>query len=78
MKRTTLAGIALAVTAGLGLTGCAGAAGPAEPQAAEGKTRLTVSVWNYEGTPEFKALFDGYEAAHPDVDIEPVDILADD
>jgi multiple sugar transport system substrate-binding protein len=78
MKRTTLAGIALAETAGLGLTGCAGAAGPAEPQAAEGKTRLTVSVWNYEGTPEFKALFDGYEAAHPDVDIEPVDILADD
>jgi multiple sugar transport system substrate-binding protein len=78
MKRTTLAAIALAVTAGLGLTGCAGAAGPAEPKAAEGKTRLTVSVWNYEGTPEFKALFDGYEAANPNVDIEPVDILADD
>ena len=78
MKRTTLAAIALAVTAGLGLTGCAGAAGPAEPHSQDGKTRLTVSVWNYEGTPEFKALFDGYEAANPDVDIEPVDILADD
>ena len=78
MKRTTLAAIALAVTAGLGLTGCAGAAGPAEPQSQDGKTRLTVSVWNDEGTPEFKALFDGYEAANPDVDIEPVDILADD
>ena len=78
MKRTTLAAIALAVTAGLGLTGCAGAAGPAEPQSQDGKTRLTVSVWNYEGTSEFKALFDGYEAANPDVDIEPVDILADD
>ncbi|MDR6989730.1 multiple sugar transport system substrate-binding protein [Paenarthrobacter nitroguajacolicus] len=78
MKRTTLAAIALAVTAGLGLTGCAGAAGPAEQPAANGKTKLTVSVWNYEGTPEFKALFDGYEAANPTVDIEPVDILADD
>ncbi|BCW77380.1 sugar ABC transporter substrate-binding protein [Arthrobacter sp. NicSoilB11] len=78
MKRTTLAAIALAVTAGLGLTGCAGAAGPAEPQSQDGKTRLTVSVWNYEGTPEFKALFDSYEAANPKVDIEPVDILADD
>lgn len=78
MKRTTLAAIALAVTAGLGLTGCAGAAGPAEPQGQDGKTRLTVSVWNYEGTPEFKALFDAYEAANPKVDIEPVDILADD
>jgi multiple sugar transport system substrate-binding protein len=47
-------------------------------QAANGKTKLTVSVWNYEGTPEFKALFDSYEAANPNVDIEPVDILADD
>lgn len=78
MKRTTLAAIALAVTAGFGLTSCAGAAGTAEPQGEDGKTRLTVSVWNYEGTPEFKALFDGYEAANPDIDIEPVDILADD
>ncbi|MFE5837619.1 ABC transporter substrate-binding protein [Arthrobacter sp. NPDC056493] len=78
MKRTTLAAIALAVTAGLGLTGCAGAAGPAETGSQDGKTKLTVSVWNYEGTPEFKALFDGYEASHPNVDIEPVDILADD
>ncbi|WP_285240539.1 sugar ABC transporter substrate-binding protein [Pseudarthrobacter sp. MEB009] len=78
MKRTTLAALALAVTAGLGLTGCAGAAGPAEEQGQEGKTRLTVSVWNYEGTPEFKALFDSYEAANPAIDIEPVDILADD
>src|SRR4029453_2373041 len=77
MKRTTLAAIALAVTAGLGMTGCAGAAGPAEPQGKDGKTRLTVSVWNYEGTPEFKALFDSYEAANPNIDIEPVDILAD-
>lgn len=78
MKRTTLAAIALAATASLGLTACAGAAGPAETADAGGKTTLSVSVWNYEGTPEFKALFDGYEAAHPDVNIEPVDILADD
>ncbi|MFK0009156.1 ABC transporter substrate-binding protein [Paenarthrobacter sp. NPDC090520] len=78
MKRTTLAAIALAVTAGLGLAGCSGAAGPADQPAANGKTKLTVSVWNYEGTPEFKALFDSYEAANPNIDIEPVDILADD
>src|SRR5881397_2316985 len=70
--------MALAVTAGLGLSACSGAAGPAEPQGQAGKTTLSVSVWNYEGTPEFKALFDGYEASHPNVDIVPVDILADD
>ena len=58
MKRRTFTAMALAVTAGLGLSGCAGAAGTA-PQAQDGKTTLTVSVWNYEGTPEFKALFDG-------------------
>ncbi|MBT2512426.1 ABC transporter substrate-binding protein [Arthrobacter sp. ISL-30] len=78
MKRITLAAIALAASAGLGLTGCAGAAGPAEKPAQEGKTTLSVSVWNYEGTPEFKALFDAYEAANPNIDIEPVDILAED
>ncbi|RAX18153.1 extracellular solute-binding protein [Pseudarthrobacter sp. AG30] len=77
MKRRTFTAMALAVTAGLGLSGCAGAAGTA-PQAQDGKTTLTVSVWNYAGTPEFKALFDGYEASHPNVHIEPVDILADD
>lgn len=78
MKRRTFAAVALAVTTGLGLSACAGAAGPAEPQGQDGKTVLTVSVWNYQGTPEFKALFDAYEAANPNVDIQPVDILADD
>jgi multiple sugar transport system substrate-binding protein len=78
MKRSTLAAIALAATASLGLTACAGAAGPAETADAGGETTLSVSVWNYAGTPEFKALFDGYEASHPNVKIEPVDILADD
>lgn len=79
MKRRTFAALALAVTTSLGLSACSGAAGgPAEPQGQNGKTVLTVSVWNYEGTPEFKALFDAYEAANPNVDIQPVDILADD
>lgn len=80
MKRRTFTAIALALTAGLGLSSCAGAAGPADNAggAQEGKTTLSVSVWNYEGTPEFKALFDAYEAANPGINIEPVDILADD
>lgn len=78
MKRRTFTALALAVTASLGLSACSGAAGTAEPQGQNGKTVLTVSVWNYEGTPEFKALFDAYEAANPNVDIQPVDILADD
>ncbi|WP_309113078.1 sugar ABC transporter substrate-binding protein [Saccharothrix sp.] len=43
-----------------------------------GPVTLTVSVWNLAGTPEFKALFDAFERANPDVDVQPVDILADD
>jgi multiple sugar transport system substrate-binding protein len=79
MKRRTFTAIALAMTAGLGLSACAGAVGSAgNDSAQDGKTTLSVSVWNYEGTPEFKALFDAYEASHPNVNIEPVDILADD
>lgn len=78
MKRNILAAAAAAATAVLALSGCGGAAGPAEQGAAEGKTPLTVSVWNYEGTPEFKALFDAYEEENPDIDIQHIDILADD
>ncbi|XVV00555.1 ABC transporter substrate-binding protein [Actinosynnema sp. CA-248983] len=43
-----------------------------------GPVTLTVSVWNLAATPEFKALFDAFERANPDVDVKPVDILADD
>ncbi|WP_425862150.1 ABC transporter substrate-binding protein [Arthrobacter sp. TWP1-1] len=79
MKRRTFTAMALALTAGLSLSACAGAAGPADNGGdQEGKTTLSVSVWNYEGTPEFKALFTAYEAANPNIHIEPVDILADD
>ncbi|NDL60611.1 ABC transporter substrate-binding protein [Phytoactinopolyspora mesophila] len=43
-----------------------------------GDVTLSVSVWNIEGTPEFRALFDAFEEAHPNITIKPVDILADD
>jgi multiple sugar transport system substrate-binding protein len=76
MKRTITAAAATAALAGLILSGCAGQ--PAAPAEEEGPVTLTVSVWNYEQTPEFKALFDAFEAEYPDITIEPVDILADD
>ncbi|WP_448809018.1 ABC transporter substrate-binding protein [Agromyces bauzanensis] len=76
MKRTITAAAATAALAALVLSGCAGQA--AESAEEEGPVTLTVSVWNYEQTPEFKALFDAFEAENPDITIEPVDILADD
>ncbi|WP_462412921.1 ABC transporter substrate-binding protein [Neobacillus sp. Marseille-QA0830] len=40
------------------------------------KVTLKVTVWNYDTTPEFKALFTAYEKENPNVTIEPVDIEA--
>ncbi|HKH08087.1 MAG TPA: sugar ABC transporter substrate-binding protein [Agromyces sp.] len=77
MKRTTTAAAATAAIAALILSGCAGRQ-PAAPAEEEGPVTLTVSVWNYEQTPEFKVLFDAFEAENPDITIEPVDILAED
>lgn len=74
MKRIITAAAGLAAVA-LALTGCAGQEAPAEE---EGPVTLSVAVWSLEQTPEFQALFDAFEAANPDITIEPVDILADD
>lgn len=78
MKRRLFVAGAMITAAGLGLTGCTGAAGTDTSAASGDGTTLSVSVWNYTGTPEFKALFDAFEEANPDITIEPVDILADD
>ncbi len=41
------------------------------------KTKLTITVWNYDMIPEFEALFSAYEEQNPNVTIEPIDIAAD-
>ncbi|TDC84954.1 sugar ABC transporter substrate-binding protein [Micromonospora sp. KC606] len=76
MKRRFAKVLAVATGLALATTGCSGDDKPAT--GADGKTILTVALWNYDTTPEFKALVEAYEAAHPDVDVQPVDILADD
>jgi multiple sugar transport system substrate-binding protein len=73
LKRTLIAA-SVAATA-LVLARCAGSPTSGTTKA-RGKTTLTVSVWNYAQTPEFKALFDAFEKANPDITIQPVDILA--
>jgi multiple sugar transport system substrate-binding protein len=69
---------AVAVATGLllSVTACGGSDEPAKT--ADGKTVLTISLWNYANTPEFKALIDGFEADNPTIKVTPVDILADD
>jgi ABC-type sugar transport system, periplasmic component len=73
LKRTLIAA-SVAATA-LVLAGCAGSPSSGTTNGG-GKTTLTVSVWNYAQTPEFKALFDAFEKANPDITVQPVDILA--
>jgi multiple sugar transport system substrate-binding protein len=67
--------VALGVAVLLATAGCSG--GDDEAGGDTGKTTLTVALWNYASTPEFKSLVEGFEAEHSDIDVQPVDILAD-
>ena len=62
------------------LTACGGSAvkKKATEKSEDGKTKLTVTTWNYDTTPEFEKLFRAFEAENPDITIEPVDIASDD
>ncbi|MFE9674387.1 ABC transporter substrate-binding protein [Streptomyces sp. NPDC006259] len=75
LKKTLTTVAPLVVAASLIAGGC-DASG--SNTASDGRTVVKVSLWNYKTTPEWKALIDGFEAGHPDIDVQPVDILADD
>ncbi|MGR6968060.1 ABC transporter substrate-binding protein [Streptomyces cynarae] len=66
----------LVVAATLTATAC-DASGTDSTASSNGKTVVKIALWNYKTTPEFKALIDGFEAKNPDIDVQPVDILAD-
>lgn len=76
VRRQLVKCAAAAAALALAVTAC----GSSEPAAegGGGDTTLSVTVWNLAKTPEFKALFDAFEAANPGVKVQPVDILADD
>ncbi|TWD82215.1 carbohydrate ABC transporter substrate-binding protein (CUT1 family) [Kribbella amoyensis] len=75
MKRHLVPTLAAAAALAL-LTACGG--GGSSDQAGDGPQTLKVALWNYATTPEFKAIIDGFQQTHPDIKVEPVDILADD
>jgi multiple sugar transport system substrate-binding protein len=76
MKRYPSALAAIAAASAVTLAGCSSPA--SEPTDPSAPVTLTVSAWNLDKTPEFNALFTAFEAAHPNVTIQPVEILADD
>lgn len=65
------------------LSGCgAGSSDTSTDSSAESteeseKQKLTVSVWDNETTPQFKAVTDAFMKEHPDVEVELVDTQAD-
>lgn len=74
-RRGRVRGALVGLTAlSLVAAGC-GSGAPADES---GPVTLSVAVWNLAGTPEFQAVFDAFEAANPDVTVQPVDILAAD
>lgn len=75
-RRQAVKGLALAGALSLTLAACG--SGDPEPADPNGKITLSVTVWNLAKTPEFKALFDAFQQANPNITIKPVDILADD
>ncbi|MEV4474902.1 ABC transporter substrate-binding protein [Nonomuraea salmonea] len=75
-RRQAVKGLALAGALSLALAACG--SGDPEPADPNGKITLSVTVWNLAKTPEFKALFDAFQQANPNITIKPVDILADD
>lgn len=76
MRKTTarVLPIALAAT----LFGAAACSSGGSGTTSDGRTVVKIALWNYKTTPEFKALIDGFEAKYPKIDVQPVDILADD
>ncbi|MCW8064716.1 sugar ABC transporter substrate-binding protein [Enterococcus lactis] len=61
----------------LGMSLVFGACGNQEDSSEESANEITVSTWNYETTPEFKALFEAFEKK-TGIKVKAVDIASDD
>ena len=61
----------------LGMSLVFGACGNQEDSSEESANEITVSTWNYETTPEFKALFEAFEKK-TGIKVKAVDIALDD
>ncbi|MFG1807716.1 extracellular solute-binding protein [Streptomyces sp. NPDC049040] len=76
MKKTYARAFPVAIV--LALFGAAGCSSSGSGTTSDGRTVVKIALWNYQTTPEFKALIDGFEAKNPKIDVQPVDILAAD
>ncbi|MEV8565248.1 sugar ABC transporter substrate-binding protein [Streptomyces sp. NPDC051322] len=75
MRKTTAR--VLPVALAVALFGAAGCGSSGSGTTSDGRTVVKIALWNYQSTPEFKTLIDGFEKKYPKIDVQPVDILAD-
>ncbi|WP_243143243.1 ABC transporter substrate-binding protein [Clostridium estertheticum] len=60
---------------GTTLAGCSSKTSSTQKSSSD-KIQLSVTTWNYDTTPEFKALFEAFHKANPNITIKPIDIDA--
>ncbi len=79
MKLKRIAALSLsAMMAACVLTACGGASAGESSQAADGKVTLKLSTWDYTSSPDIQNTVKAFEAAHPEIKVEIIDIPAAD
>lgn len=77
-KKGLSAAALLALAIGLSACGSSKDSSSDSNKSSNEKTTLTVSTWNYDTTPEFKALFEAFEKENPKINVKNIDIASDD
>ena len=80
LKKTVSVGLLTAMTATTILAGCGqkGSDGGSDAASSEEQVTLTFPVWDLATTPFIQEVIDGFEAEHPNIKINVVDIAAAD
>lgn len=76
LSRRIFSAVLTTAIIGATLSGCGGSTSNNSANDSNKKVQLTVTTWNYNTTPEFKALFEAFHKENPNITIKPIDIDA--
>lgn len=74
-RKAIAMGLIAAMSVGV-LAGCGGDKKEEGKETADGKQKLTISTWDNDTSPQFKAAVEVFKEKHPDVEIEYIDTAA--
>ena len=74
-RKAIAMGLIAAMSVGV-LAGCGGDKKEEGKETADGKKKLTISTWDNDTSPQFKAAVEVFKEKHPDVEIEYIDTAA--